>query len=695
MATLEKIRSKSVLLIVVIGVALLAFIVGDALTNGQNLFGDPTTVAKVDGEKIDVTEFQRKLEERSQQNQNSQRQMDDQALTEQVLNEMIMEKLINSAIEKLGISASSEQLRKHMFENFQNQDVAMLVQQMNAAGMNAQTPAEAHDMIFNPKKYGLPESQVSGLQAAWIGMENAAKEQIKLRTYANLMQNTFKANDLDKKALFDDVNISYNIKLAYKPYGQIDEAKYPVSDEELKAEYAKVKEEYKINEPTKSIQFISVSIAPSDADIKASKELARDVVASLKEKNDISKDLKANGVISNHKVLRAKDITGATKAFVTSAPIDSVSIVREDINGFTVVKVGKKSEEVDSIQLNLVNVVGDKLPAKVLASLNSGISLDSIQNVYKDSVIVQKVMWQQLITAQGRAMIDKNQVDTLLNAGSNYFEFMKQPQGAVLVQVIKKNAPVAVYEYEEASYTLAPSNATISAEREKLEKFIAENATAAKFAENASKAGYAKVPYLVNASTPAIGSAQMYQPNSRPVVKWAVLDANVGEVSEIFESLDGTRPQLYVAAVEAEFDSYLPFNYSTVKSALERKVRNAKVAEEMAKTIAAKKTVDEIAEAFGVTVSERTVEFGNPNKMGDAETLGKVVTTAVGKPVVVVKGKNGIYAFEVVSTTDNKLEFDDSKYEQQYAGKHRPDYEKIFKGNKSIENNILKFYGGK
>ena len=44
MATLEKIRSKSVLLIVIIGVALLAFIVGDALTNSRNLFGDHTTV---------------------------------------------------------------------------------------------------------------------------------------------------------------------------------------------------------------------------------------------------------------------------------------------------------------------------------------------------------------------------------------------------------------------------------------------------------------------------------------------------------------------------------------------------------------------------------------------------------------------------------------------------------------------------
>lgn len=43
MATLEKIRSKSVFLIVVIGVALLAFIIGDALTNSQNIFGERTT----------------------------------------------------------------------------------------------------------------------------------------------------------------------------------------------------------------------------------------------------------------------------------------------------------------------------------------------------------------------------------------------------------------------------------------------------------------------------------------------------------------------------------------------------------------------------------------------------------------------------------------------------------------------------
>lgn len=695
MATLEKIRSKSVLLIVVIGVALLAFIVGDALTNGQNLFGDPTTVANVDGNKIDVTEFQRKLEEASQQNQNSQRPVDEQLLTEQVLDNMIMETLINEAVDNLGISASSEQLRKHMLENFSNQEVAMLVQQMNAAGMNATTPAEAHDMIFNPKKYGLPESQVEGLQLAWINMENAAKEQIKMRTYATLLQNTFKANDLDKKVLFDDVNKSYNVKLAFKPYGQLDEKKYPVTDAELKAEYAKVKEEYKLDEPSKSLQFISVSIAPSAADIQASKKLAQDVVASLKKESDLNKDLKGMGVILNHKVLRAKDLAGATKGFVTVAPKDSVSIIREDINGFTIVKMGSKSEEVDSIQLNIVNVVGEKLPAKVLASLNGGVSIDSIQSMYKDSVMVQKELWQQLVSAQGRSMIDKAQLDTLLNAGNDYFELMKQQQGAVLVKVVKKNAPVSVYEYDEVSYTLTPSTETISAEREKLEKFVAENNTAAKFVENASKAGFTNVPYLVSASTPAIGGGQIYQPNTRPVVKWAVLDASVGEVSEIFESLEGTRPQLYVAALEAEYDTYLPYNYATVKSALERKIRSDKAGEEMVKQYAGKKTAEDVAQIMGVTASERIVEFGNPNKVGDAETLAKIVNTAAGKPVTVVKGKNGVYAFEVVSVVDNKLEYEDDKYAQKYNSNHRPDFVKIIRGNKDIENKILKFYGGK
>ena len=59
MAALETIRKKAVLLTVVIGLALLAFILGDLINSGQAFFGDGTTIVKVGEDKIDANEFQK------------------------------------------------------------------------------------------------------------------------------------------------------------------------------------------------------------------------------------------------------------------------------------------------------------------------------------------------------------------------------------------------------------------------------------------------------------------------------------------------------------------------------------------------------------------------------------------------------------------------------------------------------------
>ena len=55
MATLEKIRSKAGLLVLVVGVALFAFIIGDFLNSGSTYFRQSQeTVAEVDGEVIKI-----------------------------------------------------------------------------------------------------------------------------------------------------------------------------------------------------------------------------------------------------------------------------------------------------------------------------------------------------------------------------------------------------------------------------------------------------------------------------------------------------------------------------------------------------------------------------------------------------------------------------------------------------------------
>lgn len=112
------------LLIVVIGLALLAFIVGDALTNSRNLFGMGSNVAEVDGEKIDITEYQKKreelndqLEQMRQQNPQQAAQYDQQQLAQLAIDQLVLEKIIDNAVSRLGIRVTGDQLRYYMIDN--------------------------------------------------------------------------------------------------------------------------------------------------------------------------------------------------------------------------------------------------------------------------------------------------------------------------------------------------------------------------------------------------------------------------------------------------------------------------------------------------------------------------------------------------------------------------------------------------
>ncbi len=137
MATLEKIRSKSALLLIIVGAGLLAFIIGDFFTSGRTLFGTGTTIAKVDGNKIDIQEFQRRVQEASQQAQAQNQRMDNAVLQQQVLNSMIAEKLFENEINDLGLTVTDQELTEMMVGK-NSQYVDRMVQQQ--LGVPTQKP---------------------------------------------------------------------------------------------------------------------------------------------------------------------------------------------------------------------------------------------------------------------------------------------------------------------------------------------------------------------------------------------------------------------------------------------------------------------------------------------------------------------------------------------------------------------------
>ncbi len=691
-----------------IGVALLAFIVGDAITNGSKLFGNQTTVAKVGKQKIDYTEYQRKrqelnnqLEEARRQNPQQYANFDTQILAQMALEQLVGEKLLDDAVDKAGVRSTGNQLRFYMLENPINEKINLVIRQLMASGVQVSTPAQAYEIIFNPKRNGLSDADMAPFQRQWLAVEEETKQMIARNTYQRLLYGTVKANELDKKSMYNDYVATADVEIAFKPFGQLDEKKYPVSASEINDRYKQERYRFEVMEPTKEVSFIAVNVVPSAADIKNAKALAQKAVKALRD-STLGKDMRREGVVVERRQLRASDISNAAiKSYVASAPADSVSLISETPRGFTIVKMGSRRAEVDSIQVNIVSVAGAALPAKVLATLNSGIVVDSIKSVYKtDSVTVQPKQWIQLFTAAGPTnAIEKGQLDTLLNAGGRYVELFKSNDGAVYAQVADKKAPVEVYEYEEINYDVKPSVRTVSDERAKLEKFLAANSTAAKFKANAAKAGYNVQEFDFTQSLPAVPRFQgmnQYYPDSRQVVRWVMIDGNKGGVSHIYESKDANAPALYAVAVDSEYEDFIPADNKKVKDLLTGEVRASKAGDAMVKQYQAKaSSVASAAAAMGVqSSSSPAFRFGRNYSVSDPAVTGRISGTNPGAKVYVVKGADGVYAYRVKSRKNENFPYNADSYEQQYYQLVNPDMQGMLRGDRKIVNNVYKFEAG-
>lgn len=706
MATLEKIRRRSVLLLIVIAVALLAFIVGDALTNSRNIFGNRSTVAEIGGTKIDIMDYQSKRAELSEMLEAQRRNnpqaanYDSQILAQAALEQMIGETLLKNAVDKLGITVNGDLLRYYMLVNPVNQNLGVLIQRMQGAGIPVQTPEQAWQAIFNPQTIGQTEKAMEPYKAMWLQLENETRQQVAQMTYQRLLQGTFSANKLDKKNLADGYTTISTVEYAMLPYGQLDEKKYPVSEKELRTAYDNHKNRYRVPEPTKTVSVIRVDVAPSQKDLAASKQLAATVEKELRE-GALSKATRSQGVGIKQLKLRSTDITDEKiKAFVASAPSDSLLVITNDVSGFEMVKMGSRQSLTDSIQVNIVQVAGTTLPAKVMASLNAGLNIDSVTVKFNaDSVFAQKEQWIPLFTADGPTDMPQATIDSLAKADGQYIILNSSAQGAVLAKVVKRNAPVNVYDYELISYQLKPSQATRDEAHRKLEKFLAKNNTATKFTENAGKEGFNIATYDLSQSSPAVPifeGMNQYLPDSRQVVRWAMIDGDKGEVSKIYESNDAYAPKYYAAAVLDEFEDYYPVNHRYIKDALTQEVRRDKAGDAMVKTYQSKgNTVAQIAGAMKVEPQNGVVRFARiaPGPITDPKVLGKIAGSKAGNKAVVVKGNDGVYVYSINNVNKEKIT-DDTMFDQQFIQFLNPDLQKMLIGNKKVKNNIYKFEAG-
>lgn len=678
------------LLLVVIGVALLAFIIGDFFTSGRTLFGNPTTIAKVDGQSIDINDFQKRLEQANNQLQQQNQKMDPALLQQQVLGTMVSEKLIQQEIEALGLRVSDEELTSTLLG-----EGSMYVDMYVRQTYGLESAAQFHDIAFNPAKYNLDAATAAQFQAEWVNLEKQFEQMLLQQKLANLFTGAITANELDAKALYDENARTLRVAYVKKDYSSIPDSEAEPTEADINAWWAKHKELYRLPEQQRSITYIVLPIQPSDADIAAGLaqiDLAYEALVNEPGTEGVAEMM--DFVVNRQRTPKSAITDQQIRQFIDTAKVGSAAQVKRVGYDYTLAKVLDSTFEVDSVNIDYAMMAGTAADVNaVIDSLNAGtISWESLQ---QNGAIqaMQDSVWLTLTDPNIAPLRADVETATL---GRYFTPDTAITQGGRIMRVNTRKAPVNVVDYAVITYTIEPSRATVNSLDSELRTYAAQNNTPETFRDNAAEAGYTATPWQVSASVPQINNID----DTREAIQWA-LEAKKGQISPVFG--DETTGQFIIVALNDIYDDYVPAREQMIEPGIRAQARNEKKAAQLKERYAGKATdLAGYAQLMEARIDTTTITFGQPIVPGlgynESAISGIVSVTEPGQLTEMIQGNNGVVVLQVLDVDAtpgrpyNYLESANNFNRQRGAAAMQNNLPIIIQGNRKVDNRINKFY---
>ncbi len=260
MAVIGKIRSYSGLLIAVIGVALVAFVLGDFMGYGPSGAQD-MEVGVIGKSKIMYPEFENRV---AQQSENWRQQTGNQTIgprenfqiRQQVWNQMLREILLSNEFETLGLEVSPDELTDLIIGNDPH---PAIIQSFSNPADGTYDPEVVLNFLQN---LDMMEPQ---MQNQWFQLEEYIKQQRQETKYHNLIKKGHYIPDALASADFRDRNASADIRLIAKRYIDIDDSLVVVNDRALRNTYNENKHKFK-QEEARDLEYVVFPIFPSEQD---------------------------------------------------------------------------------------------------------------------------------------------------------------------------------------------------------------------------------------------------------------------------------------------------------------------------------------------------------------------------------------------------------------------------------------------
>jgi peptidyl-prolyl cis-trans isomerase D len=662
MQIIQSIRDKgAAIVIVVIALSLIGFILMDARQGSNNLFSSMATdVGKVNGEKIELADFSRRVKEADdmQAQRSGQRPSGIQTYQsrENMWNQVVAEKIFFAEAKKLGIEFTAKELSYILLSNDQ-QNPFLQEQSLKDSITGKLDISKAQAALNNIKK--LKGEQRDGVNAQIV---NPLKLSTTVAKYSGLLNaSVYYPTWMKDKEAAESSNFA-NISYVNIPYSEIADSTIKVTDEDINAYVNKNPLMFK-QEGGRNISYVAFSQSPSKEDsMKTTAQLEELKTAFQTDSN--SKAFVARNAstidFSDDYAPKSK-ITAAVADTLTRIPVGTVYGPYVDKTNYILAKVLGTKSMPDSASARHI-LIGVNDPRSGEAIMPDSIAKKRADSIY--NAILGGANFAALASQFSTDMSNKDKAGDLGTFGYgamvpefNEFCFTKSPgsRGVVKTQfgyhIIELQSQKDFKEAYKIAYigreimasegtinkaSLDATKASAEKNKEALEKYVTKNGLS-----------LTQVPNMLKENDFSVGALQ----DARGLIRWA-FEAKKGAVSEPFSIGD----QFVVAVVDKVNTKGLQ-DAASARSGTETTIRNKKKAEQIIKKLGTNPTMESAAAAFNKQVmqagadSSLTFSAQIVNGLGiEPKLIGASFNkTFQSKVSPVIEGSNGVYLLKVNS----------------------------------------------
>lgn len=650
MAVLSKIRDRSLFLIIVIGLALFAFVLDPSTLTDFFNSTKVNQVGEVNGETISRQEF---IEELDAYRQQTGGRVSDIQAARIVWDNMLRQKIYKKQLNDAGITIGEEDVWNEIIS-------APFVQN------NPQYQNELGQFDEAKFKKFLADTKENNeaLWRQWSNYMNQVRDNAETNTYNNLVTAGLGASLKESEFEYAIDNTKLSGQFVYVPFSSVADSLVKIRKSEIQDYISANEKDFKV-EDMRDIFYVQFKIEPTKADEDAIKAevgaIANDLKASKDDKlllseNDSDLDLNPNFQYESYVNQEISKDLFATKVGEVFGPY-------KDKEYFKISKVVEESRMPDSARAShiLIPYLGaQRAAADVTRSKDAAKKLaDSILNIVKRDKKKFAILAKDLSSDRGSAekggdldWFNYNRMtpafrDFCFTNKTGKVDVVETPFGYHVIRIDDQKNYQRVIKLSTFAKKIVPSEATENAVYARAQEFALEVTNTNDFALAAKNKGYTPKPAVgmktLDENVPGLG-------NQRQIVSWSFgSDTKVGDFKRF--DLEGSY---VVATLSGKTEKGL----MSVEKAINR-VRPILLNEKKAEILSEKFTngeLKDIAKALKISVrSANGVTLKSPTLPGiglEPNVIGAMYNAELNKVYTKVVGAKGVFAFVVTKKED-------------------------------------------